>query len=241
LKTNIKIIIILSLTSFALGLYFVFGDLKLKSDNHLRIRGVDISNRYKGELNWKALKGNNDFVVLRAVREVDTCKKKGLEKFASIIDRKFLKNWASLKRHKIVRGAYHFFAKNVSAEEQFKVYSTAVKLEKGDLPPILDVEDRYCDMNEVFKWLSLAKHHYQTTPILYVDYMFYKVYLKDKNDEYPLWIYLKEDYGFEPSFSNPDCILWQYKQDQKVKGFPELVDFNVFLGDKAEFEKWLVH
>jgi GH25 family lysozyme M1 (1,4-beta-N-acetylmuramidase) len=71
--------------------------------------------------------------------------------------------------------------------------------------------------------------------------MFYKVYLKNKNEEYPLWIYLKEDYGFEPSFSNPDCILWQYKQDQKVKGFPELVDFNVFLGDKGAFEKWLVH
>ena len=220
--------------------YFVLSNLTFQSNSKNRIKGIDISNSYKGELNWNALIEYKGFVVLRAVREVDTCKRAGVNKFASLIDPNFKKNWSSLKHHQITKGAYHFFSKNVSAEEQFKTFSDAVKLEKGDLPPILDIEDRNCDMDEVFKWLELAKEYYGITPILYSDYFFYKVYLKRKNNIYPIWLYLNESCYMEPSFSDPKCVFWQYKHDKEISNFQEKVDFNVFLGDSSEFYKLLM-
>jgi len=219
--------------------YFVLSNLTFQSDSKNRIKGIDISNAYDGELNWNALGENKGFVILRAVREVDTCKTVGVKKFASLIDPNFKKNWSSLEQHQIVRGAYHFFAKNVPAEEQFKTYTEAVKLEKGDLPPILDVEDRNCDMDEVLKWLELAKEYYKMTPILYSEYFFYKVYLKKKNSIYPIWLYINESSFMEPSFSEPNCIFWQYKQDTEISNFQEKVDFNVFLGDSSELHELL--
>ena len=219
-------------------IYFVFSDLTFQSDSKKRIKGIDISNSYEGNLNWSAL-NDYDFVILRAVRAKDTCKTKGKEKFVSVIDTNFSKIWNELKAKNILRGAYHFFAPNVSADLQFKYFKEAVKLENGDLPPILDVENRNCNMDEVFKWLELAKEHYKVTPILYSDYFFYKVFLKKKNTEYPIWLYLNESSYMEPSFNDPNCIFWQYKQDMKISNFQEKVDFNVFLGDSSEFYKLL--
>ena len=219
--------------------YFILSNLTLQSDSKNRIKGIDISNKYKGNLNWTALNDYNGFVILRAVRAIDTCKTKGQQKFASIIDSNFAKNWIELKNQNIVRGAYHFFAPSISAEIQFNSFKEAVKLEKGDLPPILDVEDRNCNMDEVFKWLELAKEYYKITPILYSDYLFYKVYLKKKNNIYPIWLYLNESSYMEPSFKDPNCIFWQYKQDKGISNFQENVDFNVFIGDSSDFYKLL--
>jgi len=230
-----KIILAILFCLIVFVTWFVLSNLTFKSDSKNRIKGIDISNSYDGELNWNALNENKGFVILRAVREVDTCETVGVKKFASLIDPNFKKNWNTLKQHQIVKGAYHFFAKNVSAEEQFKTYSEAVILEKGDLPPILDVEDRNCDMDEALKWLELAEEYYKMTPILYSEYFFYKVYLKKRNNIYPIWLYLDETSCMEPSFNDPNCIFWQYKQDLKINNFQEKVDFNVFLGDSSEF------
>ena len=219
--------------------YFVLSNLTFQSDSNNRIKGIDISNQYKNNLNWTALKDYNGFVILRAVRAVDTCKTKGQQKFASIIDSNFAKNWSELKNQNIIRGAYHFFAPDISAEKQFRSFKEAVKLEKGDLPPILDVENRNCNMDEVFKWLELAKEYYKITPILYSDYLFYKVFLKKKNNTYPIWLYLNKSSYMEPSFNEPNCIIWQYKQDKGIRNFQEKVDFNVFMGKTKEFYKLL--
>jgi GH25 family lysozyme M1 (1,4-beta-N-acetylmuramidase) len=83
--------------------------------------------------------------------------------------------------------------------------------------------------------LELAKKYYKTTPILYCNYFFYKFFIKNKNQTYPLWIHINESYFVEPSFQNPDCIFWQYKQDKEIINFQETIDFNVFLGDSSEF------
>jgi lysozyme len=237
-----KITISIFFCLFLAVIYFVSGNLTFQSDSNNRIKGIDVSNTFQGELNWDALRENKGFVILRAVREVDTCKTVGVQKFASLIDPNFLKNWNSLKQHQIIKGAYHFFAKNVSAEEQFKTYRETVKLEKGDLPPILDVEDRNCDIDEAFKWLELAEEYYGMTPILYSDYFFYKVFLKKKNNTYPIWLYLNASSNMEPSFNDPNCLFWQYQQDKKINNFQEAkVDFNVFLGDSSEMHRLLKH
>lgn len=235
-----KLSLLISIIVLIIISYFTFSNLEIKSENRNRIKGIDISNKYKGNLKWSELKEFGDFVILRAVRAIDTCKTKGIEKFASIPDKKFNKNWKSLKNNKIIRGAYHFFAPNVSAKTQFDIFKRTVKLEKGDLPPILDVENRNCDMNEVFKWLELAKTHFKVKPILYSEYFFYKLFLKNKNNSFPIWLYINENFFMEPSFKNPNCVLWQYKQDKLINDFQEKVDFNVFLGKNEDFKNLLI-
>lgn len=76
-----------------------------------------------------------------------------------------------------------------------------------------------CDIDEAFKWLKLAKEFYKVEPIIYSEYFFYKILLKSKN---------------------PDCILWQYKQDKSILKFNENIDFNVFLGDSTKFKTILI-
>jgi GH25 family lysozyme M1 (1,4-beta-N-acetylmuramidase) len=85
---------------------------------------------------------------LRAVRAV---KPEESQTYISQIDKNFAKNWIELENRKIRRGAYHFFAPDVPAEIQFETFKKAVNLKKGDLPPILDVENRSCDMDEAMK------------------------------------------------------------------------------------------
>ncbi len=236
----IRILFVLLVLTIASLSFFTLSDLKLKSHSSHQIRGVDISNQYSGELNWTALDNDKDFVILRAIRAVDTCKVKGLRKFTPMVDRNFSKNWNSLKKRGIVRGAYHFFAPDVSAEIQFNVFKQTVQLEKGDLPPILDVENGNCNMDEAFKWLSLAKQHYGVDPILYSEYFFYKLFLKQRNQHYPTWLYINENFMFMPDFKEPACLFWQYRQDKELSGFQESVDFNMFLGDSIDFSRLMI-
>jgi hypothetical protein len=73
-----KIILAILFCLIVFVAYFVLSNLTFKSDLKNRIKGIDISNSYKGELNWNALRENKGFVILRAVREVDTCKTVGV-------------------------------------------------------------------------------------------------------------------------------------------------------------------
>jgi len=236
-----KVIISILVTLSSLILFFIFSNLKYGSSKHYYIRGIDISNQFSGDLNWNALTNYKDFVILRAIRCVDTCKTRGESHYASLVDKNFEKNWISLGELKITKGAYHFFSPDVPANIQFERYKSAVKLKKGDLPPILDIEDKNCDIDEAFKWLKMAEEYYKVKPIIYSEYFFYKILLKSKNPGYPLWLYINESFKMRPNFKNPDCILWQYKQDKKIKNFEEIVDFNVFLGDSSKMETIVLH
>ena len=90
-----KIIHAIFLCLIVFFICFSLSNLTFQSDAKNRLKGIDISNSFQGELNWEALRENKSFVVLRAVRKVDTCKTKGIEKFASLTDPNFIKNWNS--------------------------------------------------------------------------------------------------------------------------------------------------
>jgi lysozyme len=236
-----KVIIAILATLFSIILFFIFSNLKYGTSKDYYIEGIDISNQFSGNLNWNALTDYNDFVIVRAIRCVDTCKTKGESYYSSLVDKNFEKNWISLDELKITKGAYHFFSPGVPADIQFERYKSAVKLKKGDLPPILDIEDKNCDIDEAFKWLKMAEEYYKVKPIIYSEYFFYKILLKSKNPGYPLWLYINESFKMRPSFKNPDCILWQFKHDKKIINFEENVDLNVFLGDSSKLKTILMH
>ncbi len=74
---------------FSLILFFLFSNIKYGSSQDFNIKGIDISNQFTGNLNWDALTDYKDFVILRAVRGVDTCKTKDKTHYASLVDKNF--------------------------------------------------------------------------------------------------------------------------------------------------------
>lgn len=219
------IIGLLSIISFSI---YLFKDLERWHESDKQIKGIDISH-YQTVTDWGAVSDQVDFVIIKATEG------------ATWKDAKFNKYWQKSKRHNIIRGAYHFFSPNVSAEQQFNNFKNSVTLSKGDLPPFLDVEDKSIDMTEVNKWLQLAEDHYGVKPIVYSDFMFYKIFMNFSVEDYPLWLYTNENYYFKPDFDQPKCLFWQYSQIGKLKGIKDIVDLDGFLGDKKSFDNFLIH
>ena len=221
---NIKHLIVISLVSF-ISLAFVKNVTDLTpnlTNNNNNFKGVDISH-YNKVYDWDEVKTNSKFVIIKSTEG------------GKFIDPKFSSNWKNAKKNGIIRGAYHFFSPKISAEKQFLNFKNTVKLLPGDLPPILDVELKEIDMNEVNKWLKLAEEYYGVKPIIYSDYFIFKVFMDGKVDNYKLWIHINEKYHVKPSFNNYDCIMWQYSHTGKIPGIKGDVDLNEYLSDSSSF------
>ena len=118
-----------------------------------------------------------------------------------------------------------------------------VSLEPGDLPPVLDVEQRYGAsraslQREVKRWLETVEAYYHVKPIIYTNVDFYNQNLGDAFDDYPLWVahYYQPQ---QPRISR-DWIFWQHSDGGNVNGITYKVDFNVFSGDSIEFRNLLI-
>ena len=100
------------------------------------IHGIDVS-KHNGYIYWPAVTAMKvkdvqiGFVFMKAT-EGNT-----------LVDAQFKRNWQMAKEQNIPRGAYHFFLSYKSGAEQAKNFLKTVKLSKGDLPPVLDIEDRH--------------------------------------------------------------------------------------------------
>ena len=195
----------------------------------VEMEGIDIS--HHNTINdWSKINESVDFVIMKAT-EGGTYK-----------DNTFGKNWVNTKKHKMIRGAYHYFKPNISAYEQFLNFKNSVKLCKGDLPPVLDVEEKEIDMNEVNKWLKLVEDHYGVKPIVYSSLIFFKVFIENKiGHEYKLWLYSNELFLVKPSFDNYDCVVWQYNQKGEVNGIDGIVDLDKMLIDSVQLQLLLKH
>ena len=126
--------------------------------------------------------------------------------------------------------------KDESIDDKFITHAFTTEMDTEsldikDLPPILDVELKEIDMNEVNKWCELAEKHYGVKLIIYSDYLVFKFFMDGKVNNYKLWIHIDEKYSVKPSFNNYDCIMWQYSHTGRVDGIQGDVDLNTFLGD----------
>jgi lysozyme len=225
-----KILIVLSIFSMLILLSFKIINLKPSintlNDSNDKINGIDISH-HNNITDWTKFKNNIDFCFIKSSQG------------GNYKDPKFNSYWLSAKKHKIVRGAYHFFSPGVSAEKQFNNFKKRVKLEHGDLPPVLDVELKDSNMDEVNKWLELATEYYGVKPIVYTEILFFKVFMEGKIiKDYPIWIYVDNSLGVEPY--NNNCILWQYSHNGKIDGVVGNVDLNLFLGNSSDFKSLLI-
>lgn len=192
------------------------------------IHGIDISH-YQGDIDWETLK-NNGMIEKCPVRFVMIKATEG----ASKMDENFIDNFYNAREFGFIRGAYHFYSVYSTAEAQAAYFIKNVKLEAGDLPPVLDVEHKPKTQTDeqfkqsVLKWLTLVEEEYGVKPIIYTYYKFKTRYLSDKVfDDYPYWI---AHYYVDKVEYNGQWKFWQHTDCGKLPGIKGYVDFNIYNG-----------
>jgi lysozyme len=158
-------------------------------------------------------------------------------------DRQFKRNWQKAKEANIPRGAYHFFLATKDGRAQANNFIKRVKLEPGDLPPVLDIEQLYGVSPELMRqriktWLLTIESVYNVKPIIYSSADFYNRYLGKEFDDYPLWVahYFEQK---QPRVER-EWQFWQHSSIGHINGITASVDFNVFNGDSSAFEAMLL-
>ncbi len=191
--------------------------------------GMDLSHYQRLEdIKWDSLSIGNgaipiEFVVLRATMGNRSA------------DKHFDEFWKLSKKHNLVRGAYHFYRADEDPVMQANNFLANVKLESGDLPPVLDIEKipKRKSTKELVAdlkiWCKIVEETYGEKPIIYTYYHYYKDFLKDEFDGYPIWL---ANYNDVPQPSpDADWKIWQFTEKGIVKGINTKVDLNVFNGN----------
>jgi lysozyme len=193
------------------------------------IFGIDLSS-YSGEVDWKSVSANKsvEYVIVRATMGTDR------------VDHRFAAHWKELIKLDLVRGAYHFFRPSEDLDQQFENFRSSVVLMKGDMRPILDIENSG-DLTQkeiiaiVSKWRELCQKHWGVNPIIYTYLNFYKQNLINEVDPADLWLasYTKNSLRK----SGLQCTVHQFSDAIAIKGLRERVDGNMFFGDSADFRQ----
>ena len=192
------------------------------------IHGIDISH-YQGEIDWEELRDKGKikdspirFIMIKATEG------------STQIDPMFKSNFHESREHGFTRGAYHFWSNKSSGREQAEHFIRNVKLAEGDLPPVLDVENKpKAQTKEEFQesvltWLRLVEQRYKVKPIIYTYYKFKMQYLEDSVfNEYPYWI---AHYYVDKVEYKGEWKFWQHTDCGKLPGIKGYVDFNIYNG-----------
>ena len=157
-------------------------------------------------------------------------------------DRKFSSNWKEAKKHGLMRGAYHYFSAHTPGDKQARKFISKVKIEKGDLPPMVDVEEEPKDAvafrKELKKFIAEIEKHYGVKPIIYTSYKYKLRYLDAPEfDAYPFWI---AHYYVDELSYNGEWQFWQHTDYGTVPGIEGSVDLNVFNGTLSELKRYTV-
>jgi lysozyme len=214
----------------------LYGDISYPEG--YEIHGIDISH-HQGTIDWQTLKdeGTIDkfpvrFVMIKATEG------------ASQVDENFIDNFYQAREFGFTRGAYHFYSVHSSAKAQAEFFIKNVKLENGDLPPVLDVEHKPKNQtDEQFKesvqlWLNMVESHYGVKPIIYTYYKFKTRYLNDSIfDAYPYWIahYYVEKVEYKGRWK-----FWQHTDVGRLPGIKGYVDFNIYNGSFYDLRKMTI-
>lgn len=199
------------------------------------VYGIDIS-RHQGEIDWEQLKKENPsdapvtFVYIKATEGSD------------FTDKNFKENFAQAKKNGFTRGAYHYFSTKSSGLAQAGMYINTVKLEKGDLPPVVDVEETPKDKRQFIQELKIfiakIEEHYGVKPIIYSYNKYKRRYLSDAYfNKYPFWIAHYYVTSLDPDI---EWLMWQCSDIGEIPGIKENVDINIFNGNIEQFKSILL-
>jgi lysozyme len=196
-----------------------------------KVFGIDVSH-YQDKIDWKTLKNNNEefplgFVFIRATA--------GKNK----VDSQFENNWQGAKASGYLRGAYHYYRPDENSVKQADNFIENVKLSKGDLPPVLDIEKIPSGQSldslkaGLKRWLTKVEKHYGMKPIIYSGESFYTDFLNEEFAGYDLWI---ANYSFFEDDIRSEWLIWQFTDKAVLKGIKGAVDVDIYNGSFTELK-----
>ncbi len=121
----------------------------------------------------------------------------------ALADSKFSQHWQGSKSVGMLRGAYHFFHPEANnSAQQANTFIQAVGTDKGELPPILDLEQVYVNGNPISlpvgseilalikQWLDPVENAFGRKPMIYASAFFLNQQGVNASwlINYPLWV-----------------------------------------------------
>ncbi len=193
------------------------------------VHGIDVSN-HQGKIDWdKIAQSSIKFVYIKATEGKD------------YKDKYFQDNWYNTSRIHLYKGAYHYFTIKSPGIEQARNFVNTVPVEKGCLPPVIDIEENGLEKEEfkkqLFDFIDAIEKRYNQKPVLYVVYPLYKEYIQGDFEEYPIWI--RDVFLPARLKDNRKWMFWQYCDRGRTDGIDTFIDLNVFNGKMEDLRKWL--
>jgi len=217
--------------------YRTYTSFQIKIPAQYKIHGIDVSYA-QGKINWDKVSTMEEdsvrisFAFIKATEGLLT------------VDPYFKRNWREAPKAGITCGAYHYFRPKKDGLWQARFFLQNVEIEKGDLPPVADVEtlDKLPPQvmrKELSKFLKHIEQKTKVRPIIYTGISFYNDYLKGYFDGYTLWVAHYNRDKLNLSEDTP-WQFWQHSETAHINGVNHVVDFDAFKGDSLTFRSLLV-
>ena len=201
------------------------------------VKGMDVS-YWQGVIDWQKVAGDGiKFAFIRASYGT-----------YYVEDEQFDNYWTGAKEAGVLRGAYHFLRMSDDAGEQARNFVALLKADKGELPPVLDVEvdvdhkayEREVWNNAIDTWIDIVESGLSTKVMVYTSPSFGSALGNAELADNPLWI---AHWGVEcPRISEPwnEWLFWQTcgsclpVEGIDIEGNGGKVDEDVFRGTIAQ-------
>ena len=157
----------------------------------------------------------------------------------SLVDSLYQENYNEAKRLDIPCGTYHFLTDTVSGKVQAELFLSHAQLQKGDLPPVLDVETDSPQIVEKAKeWLETVEEKCGAKAIIYSNMHVYNKWIKNDPTLGSRDLWLAKPKGGMPD--EPKCLFWQFTHDGHVWGIIDnVVDIDLFNGTAEELRDYI--
>ncbi len=196
------------------------------------VRGMDLSS-HNGDIDFDRIARDSiDFIMLKATEGT------------SFKDPRFHTNYRKARNAGIKAvGAYHFFRFDTDGEMQAINFLNSLSGKTLDLPAVIDLEEWSNPENiatdDIVKRLRAMIECLQRNGhnvMFYTNKDGYERFLKERFDEFPLWICSFTD---PPLDDNTRWSLWQYSHLGWTEACDSEVDLNTFNGSHEEWHNWL--
>jgi lysozyme len=199
-----------------------------------RTVGIDVS-QWQSTIDWNKVK--NAGVQFAYIRSTDG---------STIQDSQFENNWQNAEKAGVLVGPYHYFTTTSPVQTQIDNFvATVGKVDKGDLPPVLDVEDpsQFANLSAnqsvalIKQWLDGVQQKLGVRPLLYMSSSFSSQVLGDSPtlSPYKLWV---ADWttASTPIVGKPwsTWTFWQHASNGQVSGITGDVDLDYYNGPAAD-------
>lgn len=152
--------------------------------------------------------------------------------------------WTEAHDNNVICGAYHYFLPDRDALRQANNFISSVKLERGDLPPAIDIEETkgktkaeiVAGLKIILKQLEVR---YGVKPIIYSNISFIEDYLSDDFGDYNFWVahYYEDELEISDEIH---WVFWQHNDKAMIFGCDNSVDVNVFNGNQEQLKDLLL-